>query len=136
MKGLGICRLATDTSRSSPRPSCQPPRLLGPFLCRSRLDPDRLSHLAPGQILLTLKPAQVDAGDRERTVVQELAHRLDRLTGIASQLCRGMAEDVDAGRRHTSALQVSAEPSVERPAGDALRLSSGLPERLGWSHRR
>jgi hypothetical protein len=64
-------------------PSRPTPRLLGLSRGRGRpLDPNRLGHLTPGQILLTLKSAQVDARNRERTVIEELAHRLDRLASI------------------------------------------------------
>ena len=61
--------------------------------------PDRHRDVRPRPVRLALEPPQVDGRDRQRAVVEERAHRLDRGPGIATQLRRGVAEDVEPGRR-------------------------------------
>jgi len=57
-------------------PDILPPGWRGPIPC-SLLQPDRKGHIAPGSVLLTLKPAQVDGRYRKRRVVEEGANVLD-----------------------------------------------------------
>ena len=74
-------------------------------------------HVDPGVIHLALELPKVDGRDRERGVVEEGADRLDRGAGVATELRRGVAEDVEPGRGETAAAaEVAAEPRVERAA--------------------
>ena len=52
----------------------------------------------PGGVALTFESAEVGGGDGERAVIEELAHRLDRLADVATELGGGVAEDVNARR--------------------------------------
>ena len=53
----------------------------------------------PGGIALPFESAEVGGGDGERAVIEELAHGLDRLADVATELGGGVAEDVDARGR-------------------------------------
>ena len=80
---------------------------------RACLEPDRARHLRPGPILDALEASQVDRGDRERAVIEEGRHRLDRLTRVAAQLGRGVAQDMQPGRRESGRGQVAPKAAVE-----------------------
>ena len=59
---------------------------------------DDLGDAMPGGIALTLEPAEIGCGDGERAVIEELAHGLDRLADVATELGGGVAEDMDDRR--------------------------------------
>src|SRR5450756_781812 len=69
-------------------------------------------------------------------MVEELAHRFDRLPGFPPQFGGCMAEDVDARRWQSSRGQVLAESTIEGGACHAVRRRAGQPERLLRSHGR
>jgi len=112
----------------------RPPRLGVPT--RKPLQPDRHRDIRPRLVRLAFEPPEVDGRHRERAVVQERAHRLDRGPGIATELRRRVPEDVQPGRGQPRRLEVPPEPPVERAAADALRTDSRLPERRFRVHRR
>lgn len=87
-------------------------------------------YIAPGPILLALQAAEVRRRYRERTVIEEARHGLDRLASVPAQLRCGVSQDVDPGWGQASRPQVPPEMTVERPARDSLRACSGLPERF------
>ena len=67
--------------------------------CASGLHPHRLSDLPPAQVLHALRHPEVDRRHRERRVVEELTHRLDRFSRVPSQLRGRVAEDLGPGWR-------------------------------------
>ena len=90
----------------------------------------------PGGIALTFEATEIGGGDGERAVIEELAHGLDRLADVATELGGGVAEDVNARGRQAGQAEIAPEAVVEGSAGDALGACTRLPERLGGLHGR
>ena len=67
-------------------------------------------------------------------MIEELAHGLDRLADIATELGGGVSEDVNARGRQAGQAEIAPEAVVEGSAGDALGACARLPERLGRMH--
>ncbi len=72
-------------------------------------DPDGLRDQLPGMVLDTLEPPQVRRRHRQRAVVEERTHRLDRLPGISPELCCTVAEDVETGRLKPRSHEIAAK---------------------------
>src|SRR4051794_1656400 len=94
--------LASNTSRSVPIcfETTGPPTETAGRIRRSH--PNRLRHLRPPEIRLSLEATQVDRRHRERAMIQEPAHVLDRLPDVAPELRGRVTEDVHASEREVS----------------------------------
>src|SRR5438445_2387555 len=69
-------------------------------------------------------------------MVEKGAHRLDRLSRIATELRRAVAEDMEPSRGHSCCPEIPPEARVERAARHSTWSRSGLPERGSRIHRR
>ena len=67
-------------------------------------------------------------------MIEELAHGLDRLADVTTELGGGVAEDMDARGREAGQAEIAPEAVVEGGAGDAVGACARLPERLGGMH--
>ena len=87
--------------------------------------PDRLRHLAPAQVLLSLQSAKIGSGHGQRAVIEKAGNILNALAGVSSQLGRAMPQDVQAGRGKISLGQIPPKATVKRCASKSLPAGGG-----------